>query len=200
MPMPRYEYIGRECLNPNETFEPWKYRIDYRCNMCGEEYSVHARSTPRKDPPCPNEACVAEAKAWDDAKARKNMSGILESGRFPGIGGNRAVQVIDDVAENIMATSGLTDLQDNVREGDVVAPKLPPKMQQAADNLWTPQHQPSMGSGPAPSAAQVAAMQSSALGGAFGSMAVNPRKILGEPGTNRLVPTGTRANPNYRPG
>jgi hypothetical protein len=86
-----------------------------------------------RKPACPN--CK---------KARKQRDGIgeiLTSGRPPAIGGNNPRnKAMDAAAEMVMEDYGMTDIKapNEIREGDSQAPKLPPAMQRAADNMFSP--------------------------------------------------------------
>jgi hypothetical protein len=59
-------------------------------------------------------------------------------GKAPGIvGANAMVKAIDETARITMEDHKLTDLHDtNLREGDSMAPKLPPHLQKMADGFW----------------------------------------------------------------
>lgn len=59
------------------------------------------------------------------------------SNRAPGIiGTNVHVKAIDETAKIVMEDYGHTDMRDDVRPGETMAPKLPPAQQAAADNYF----------------------------------------------------------------
>lgn len=109
-----------------------RYRSTYRCKVCGFKFSHITRKAPSVDdpcPPCPNLDC-------GEIQTRIGMD--IASGKAPGlIGENVAVKAYDETAKIVMQDHGMTDLHDtNLREGDVMRPKLPPAQQQAADNFF----------------------------------------------------------------
>lgn len=52
------------------------------------------------------------------------------------VGGNPVVQAVDKTAGIVMQDYGMTDLKDNIREGESMAPKLPAVQQKQADNYF----------------------------------------------------------------
>ena len=79
----------------------------------------------KSDPPCPK--CRA--------KARKRR-GLDMNGRAPAVGGSLVVRAVDTTAEIVMEDHGMTNLRDDAREGESMAPKLPPAQQAMADNFF----------------------------------------------------------------
>ena len=62
---------------------------------------------------------------------------MLEEQRAPGlIGASVMVKAVDATAEIVMQDYKLTDLKDNVRAGESIAPKLPPAQQALADGMF----------------------------------------------------------------
>jgi hypothetical protein len=178
------EYLGHEREEQEGYHAPSRLRIHYRCLRCGHEYSRIAKSLSVPDAPCPLKAC----KAIEAARAAENIARVVESRTAPGIIGDKPiVGVIDSVATQVMEDYKMTNLRDDVRMGETMAPKLPGKMQQAADNYFAP----GAGlTGMNPKQAQLIAKR--ALSGAYRSMAVAPMDVFpGQPGESALRRIGT---------
>lgn len=77
------------------------------------------------DPPCPKCAVKRKAKKFD-----------FKSGKAPAAGGSLIVRAVDTTLNMVSEDYGMTDLRTNVREGESMAPKLPPKQQAMADNFF----------------------------------------------------------------
>lgn len=148
-----------------------KVRVWFVCDDCGHEYSHVYDAIPRRNAPCPQVSCVAARAARRARKSADNVTGMLESGQTPGITGrNPMVGVIDNTAKVVMEDYQLTDLKDNIREGESMAPKLPGKMQEAADGYF------SGGAGQTSKQAQLIGRR--ALAGAYRNMAVAPTQVF----------------------
>ena len=131
------DYLGSEAMEPDGYLQPTRYRIKAKCGRCNHVYSWIANSPGGANKPCPKAACKEAAMNEEIERRALRLAKMLEEQRAPGvIGQNRIVQAIDTTAEIVMKDHGLTNLQDNVREGDILAPKLPHKMQQAADGFF----------------------------------------------------------------
>jgi hypothetical protein len=135
------EEIGREHAPPDGYLQPKKFRLRLRCLRCGHEYrSKPLVAVPRVDPSCPREECRIEREVERRLAERERIERMLEERRPPAQGGrNPVVGVVDRVAEQVMKDYKLTDLNDNMRTGDIAAPKLPPAQQRAADSFFTGQ-------------------------------------------------------------
>ena len=165
------EYLGYE-EEPQEGYmQPHKYRITCRCLRCGHEYNRVVSNLMSKNPPCPKKACKEAAIEEEVRKRLANAQAILESGDFPGVTGNRNVKIVDGVAEQVMSDYKLTDLRDNIRPGESMAPKLPPQMQKQADNFFGGAN---LGIG----GRRMNALAKRALAGAFKGAAVAPTDIF----------------------
>lgn len=118
------------------------YRLKLRCRNpeCMHVYTRVVDRLDLPDPPCPK--CRK--------KAKKKPTTDYSDGRAPAIGGtNMRNKAIDATAEVVMrdySGMGVHDLRDSggVREGDVIAPKLPPAQQSAADNFFSRKARKSM--------------------------------------------------------
>ncbi len=103
------------------------YRITLRCTDCAHRWRRTVTDLDETDPPCP--AC---------AKRPVNIGLDVSEGRAPAVGGNLAVKAMDETMEAVAADYHLTDLRTDAREGEVMAPKLPPAQQAAADAMFDP--------------------------------------------------------------
>ena len=161
---------------PGDTpFEKPLRRITYQCAKCGRVWKRTFKAMPANDPPCPNKACEALAQLAALKLETENLRRMLVEQRAPGhIGDNPRVQAVDRTAEIVMKDYGMTDLKDNIREGDNMAPKLPPVMQRQADNLFGGKAMKSVGLNDK----QIALMNRRAISGAYRRMAVAPNVIL----------------------
>ena len=184
------EYIGsREVPSDSYMGKP-KYRITCKCLRCGNTYKKTVSRLTDENPPCPKKACKEAIIRDERIKMERNLRAMIEAERGPAhLGTNIQVKAIDTTAEIVQKDYGLTNLKDNIREGESMAPSLPPKMQQAADNYFK---------GPVMSAdqksrrsKQLELLGRRALGGAFRGMAVNPGAIIPAPaGTKTLRKIG----------
>ena len=149
-------------------------RTANHCDVCGHEWSKVFRAVPKKDPACPMPACVAVSTAEAELRAAERMEQILESRIPPGhIGESKVVKAVDETARIVMEDYQMTDLKDNIRHGEGVAPKLPGQQQTMADNYF---------GGGAMQNAGISSKQAQLLGrraisGAFRSAALNPASI-----------------------
>lgn len=165
-----------------------KYQLVLRCKACRYKYkrTVELFGDESIDdvpnPSCPK--CAKRAMRTDSYEtaspplSHDGMNGIIESGRAPGIVGDKAiVRAIDKTAEIVMADHKLTDLRTDVREGDTMAPRLPPPQQKLADNFFGPVTKtPTMAN-----KRQQAKMQSMlrrAVGGAYRASAIDVKSVL----------------------
>jgi hypothetical protein len=104
-----------------------KYKVKIRCLQCDHVYVRTLKSLSQADPPCPK--CKTAAK---------EAPGIdFEGQRAPAIGGSVISKAIDETAQIVMEDYGLTNLRDDVRVGETMAPKLPPAQQAMADNMFS---------------------------------------------------------------
>lgn len=124
------------------------YEVTCRCRYCG---TVHTGIIKRKkdpNPPCPNVECSAASYQPPSGRlySMETMGSAAvpfefdpASGKAPSQGGTISLnKAIDATAEITMQMHGLTDLKDNIRMGDTMAPKLPPNQQQRADSFFAP--------------------------------------------------------------
>lgn len=169
-----------ERLEPDGYLQPSRWRIHYQCQRCGHKYSQVTTKLDGKDKPCPVKVCQAEARHEEVMREAHNLAKIIAEQRAPEhIGDNPMNRAIDRTAEVVMTDYGLTDLKDNVREGDTIAPKLPTvgesgmKLSEAADKFFA-----------GPGALQKEGMSrqaqilgAQAIAGSFANMAANPARL-----------------------
>ena len=109
-----------------------RFQVVIRCTACRHKYrrtmtaADESALADMPDPPCPKCSAPAPVARGMDVSA----------GKAPAVGGSLAVRAVDTTAEIVMQDYGMTDLRSDVREGESAAPKLPPKLQEAADNMF----------------------------------------------------------------
>ena len=146
-----------------------RYRLKCHCQVCGNVWTVYRDDPSKKPNKCPNKACKA---------VQTQPTFDLDSGRAPGIiGAKTIVKAVDLAAKIAMEDYHLTDLKDNIREGESMVPRIAPKLQQAADTMF--------GGGPAAKTASnrqqqafMSKMMRRAVGGAYAASAADVKSIL----------------------
>lgn len=103
-----------------------RFRVTCRCRQCGTVYKRIIRSETAADPKCPNRACRAVERTF----------GMDMDRPPPAVGGSVVVRAVDYTAETTMQDHGLTDLKDNLRPGETMAPKLAPALERQVDSFW----------------------------------------------------------------
>ena len=169
-------YVGSETLPPEGYLTPRRYKVTYFCHRCETEFSRIGTTIPKSDPPCPKKRCREAVFREAVQKEAFNLAKMLDEQHPPGhIGENIQVKAIDATAEIVMEDHHLTNLKDNIRVGETMAPPLPDGKQALADNFF---------GGNAMAAAGIPSRQAALLGrraiaGAFRSTAINPAHVLG---------------------
>lgn len=136
-PPPETERLSAEWAEPEQFLGPKLKRITFQCAACDHIWSRTYKAEPKKDPPCPNKRCADQAEIVDLKRQMANLTAMLESGQAPPtVGANARVRAIDVTADIVMQDNKLTNLKDNIRMGETMAPKLPPEQQKRADNLF----------------------------------------------------------------
>jgi hypothetical protein len=185
------DHTATDYLEPDGYLQPRRYREHFRCNLCGNEYSRVTTKPGRKPPSCPDAACKVQREEIARERAQERVAAMIEEGRPPAhIGDKPIVKAVDQTAQIVMKDHGLTDLRDNIREGEIAAPKLPAAQQRAADSFFSGSEVARM-AGPR-FKNRMDMLGRRAMAGAFKQMALNPKAILpqqqGEPAL-RLVRT-----------
>ena len=113
----------------------WRNR--YSCRFC-----AHKWKSPRYDTKAEADAAY-EAEGGDALecptclKVMKARGIDFNNPRAPAmIGQNVQIKAIDETAKIVMQDYGMTDLRTDVRPHETAAPKLPPKLQEQADNFF----------------------------------------------------------------
>jgi predicted nucleic acid-binding Zn-ribbon protein len=190
-PMPiENEYVGREEVGSDSYLGKSEYKVTCRCLRCGGVYSKIVKRLTDDNPPCPKKKCREAIKAEERALMERNIREMIEAERGPAQIGNKiVVKAIDTTAEIVQQDYGLTNLKDNIRQGEAMAPRLPPKMQDAADNFFSPQK--ALGGGDARRRKQMDLIGKRAMAGAYRGMALNPAAVVpGTMGQNTLRKIG----------
>jgi hypothetical protein len=109
-----------------------EFWIKNRCQSCHHTYRFKAISefsdaSDVEDKPCPK--CT---------KMQKTRGMDVSAGKAPSVGGSNIVKAMDQTADIVMETYGMTDLSSDGRPGAVMAPKLPPNQQERVDNFFAP--------------------------------------------------------------
>ena len=188
-----------------------KYRQRFRCSDCGHEWKSRWSSAPvTKDPPCPNPSCQQVRQLRQAQIEIQNLRKMIEEQKAPGQIGSPEVKKVDWVAETTMQSYGMTDLKDNLREGDTMAPKLAPKAQAAADNYFKPAETPATagmrmtdlatGKMRTARAEHLNKIAERAVKGAYRHRAVGPQEVVPAHLRNvsPLQVVRTEANPHFR--
>jgi hypothetical protein len=195
-----------EVQAPATPFEARKYRVRYRCAECGYEWhSRWMKVVPKTDPPCPNVSCVEVRQLRQTQLENQRLRAMLAEQRAPAqIGANAQVKAVDFTAETVMESYGMTDLKDNIREGESMAPKLPGPRQAQADNYFTSQPAKSIdlvtGRQRMIQAKHLNQIADRAMKGAYRRRAVTPVEVLPKETRNQppLTLVRTQHNPHFK--
>jgi hypothetical protein len=138
--MDETEDMGMDHLGDGDGFmAPKMYRHNFRCRRCGHKYHRDSPLVSLDAPPCPRKVCRLERELEAQKADMARLMKMFEDGTGPAhIGMNVGVKAVDETARIVMEDYHLTDLKDNIREGETMAPKLPLHQQQAADNFFNP--------------------------------------------------------------
>lgn len=126
-----------EMIEPKGFLEPRRYKVSFECELCGHHWSRTFKAIPKNDPPCPNKRCIADRETAQLKAEMANLKQMLEEQKGPGhIGANNLVKAWDVTQEMVAQDYKVTNLNDRPYEGESMAPKLPQKLQDAADNFF----------------------------------------------------------------
>jgi Flp pilus assembly secretin CpaC len=132
------ETLSSEWIDSEQYLGPKMKRITFECEKCSHVWTRTYRAEPKHDPKCPNKSCADKQQIADLKREMANLRSMIESGQAPAqIGHNIRTKAIDKTAEIVMADHHMTDLKDNIRQGETMAPKLSTVMQRQADTLFT---------------------------------------------------------------
>jgi hypothetical protein len=165
-----------------------KYQITLKCRSCTHRYKrvLFAESEEELDdvpnPPCPK--CAKRSRRTDTMQQatppipHDGLTGIIAEQRAPGVNGSTMVKAIDQTAQIVMQDHGLSNLKDNIREGDIMAPRLPPAQQKLADNFFVNPRTGVSANGNKRQSARLARLARGAIAGQFRSTAVDVKAVL----------------------
>lgn len=171
-----------------------KYRLTFSCSDHGSFKIITQDEQKAMDDnyiaPCPQ--CKAKKKkvhrrvvlgdgpvSESDINGNPNPPPIQKA---PSIGGSNIGKAVDATARMVMEDYGMTDLRDNVRQGEAMAPKLAPRLQEQADSFFSPKKNKAL---PSSAAGQIAR---AALSGKFSPVRTNSPDPMG------MIKTGVKAN------
>ena len=185
---------GFEMDEPEGFMEPKVYRARFLCSRCNKIfYSPWLKAPPKKIYPCPRIKCREAAAAEAALADNRRFSAIAESGKPPGhIGDKTIVKAVDETARIVMEDHKMTNLRDGIRQGESVAPKLPPMLQASADNYFSGQSPGLNMGGAGIRRNRLQQLAARAVRGQFAADAFNPATLIGgRPGdpAMRLVRT-----------
>jgi hypothetical protein len=193
------KYEGYELVEGEGFMQPKRYKIGYECGRCNRKFSRTFKAIPAVDPPCPSKSCSQALEVEQLRKELANLKAMIEDGRAPAqVGANVRVKAVDMTADMVMKDHHLTDLRDNIREGEIMAPKLPPVMQKAADGFFAGDANKALGTNKPISQRQqnyMKSMTARAIGGAFRDGAVAPNQVLPKDKPR----SATISNPSFSP-
>lgn len=173
-------HLGTDTLPPDRYLGPRRYLITCFCERCQTEYSWITEKFTNRNKPCPSAACVEFRAERAAAKASRNFAKIVEEQRAPGVIGSTVARAVDTTAEIVMQDHKMTDLRDNIREGDIVAPSLRPELQRQTDGFFNGQAlNEAVGGGRLPGgmSRRLQIMGQRALRGGYRTMAADPGAI-----------------------
>lgn len=197
------ETFDSEWVDSDQYLGPRMKRITFQCTKCGHQWIRTLKAEPKRDPPCPNRRCVETSRLADLERENENLRRMLEEGCAPAtIGQNIRVKAVDETARIVMEDGHYTDLRDNVREGETMAPKLPQAQQALADAMFsnkeakTPVISTDGRRGMSIPSARLRAVGMRAIGGAYANNSVKPTAII----PSVRPPMVAVKNDRYNPG
>ena len=102
----------------------------YACNDCGAEFKHWHTSKNEPAPPCPECEATAIVEDLEAESRRGRMAEILEAQQPPARGGSTKAKAVEMAYQIAEQDYGMTDMRDNLREGDTAFVK-PPQIQTA---------------------------------------------------------------------
>jgi hypothetical protein len=131
------EHVDTTTLPAESFLGAKRFRVTCLCKRCGKTFRYTTAKITDTDRPCPKKACKQAAHSEQVMREAENLSRMIESQRPPGhIGEKISVKAVDETAKIVMEDHHLTDLKDNIRTGEAMAPKLPGDQQRLADGFF----------------------------------------------------------------
>lgn len=131
------------------------FETKYKCGDCAHIFYKMTENDPRKSggrlPACPECKKVKKTEATmyikvrGDYKERTNeerearTQAMISSRKPPAMGKTNFTKAMDATAEIVMQDYGMTNLQDNLRAGDSMAPKLEHRLESKVDEVFKAQ-------------------------------------------------------------
>lgn len=198
------ESIESEWVDSEQYLGPRMKRITFQCSRCGHTWVRTLKAEPKRDPPCPNRRCEEIVEREQLKRENENLRRMLEEQRAPAtIGQNVRVRAVDETARIVMEDQKLTDLRDNIREGETMAPKLPQAQQALADSMFSAKPDAVMPvidsagrRGMTIPAQRLRAVGMRAIGGAYRNNSVKPTAIIPAARPGRIVVANPRHDPS----
>lgn len=151
----------------------------FRCTHCQTKWKGKLATLDSPNPPCPNLNCAEIAGIISSKHRQENEAAVAfefdPAGKPPAMGGATIVKAIDYTAEMVMQEHQMTNLKDNLRDGDSMAPPLPVAQQKAADSFFSAGANSQIGK---KRAAQMQQMGKRAMAGAYRSSALDIKSVL----------------------
>lgn len=129
------------------------FETKYSCTDCNDVFFVITENRPKgRCPACPKckqkhpeRRSISKSNiTYSQELLDKRHEEIVNSKKAPSVGGSNFTKAMDSTAEIVMQDYGLTNLQDNLRAGDSMAPKLSHELERKVDQVFKPQ-KPIMG-------------------------------------------------------
>lgn len=124
-----------------------KYRMTFKCAECGNVFRKITTNVDLVKAPCPEckkgERIVKLVRSNDGPVSQQDLlerdwekQPYVYPPKSAESSGN-VIKAIDETAKIVMEDHNMGDLRDNVRVGESMAPKLPPRQQRDADNMFS---------------------------------------------------------------
>lgn len=130
------------------------YRSTYRCSDCKHEFSRITKNLPKREPKCPK--CAKANRIRFKSSVSTDTHPHIEVTNIQGgtpdapvkafsMGKSNFTKAMDMTADIVMKDYGMTNLKDNLREGDSMAPKLRQDLESKVDQVFAPSRKPVAG-------------------------------------------------------
>jgi glutaredoxin len=133
------------------------FKSSYKCSDCKYQFEKITKNFPKKDPSCPKCKQVKKVNFKSSVSDKTHnldddsrVQEMIAARKPPSSGKSNFTKAMDYTSEMVMQDYQMTNLQDNLREGDSMAGKLSHEMERKVDAVFAPQ-KPIMGQGTASS-------------------------------------------------
>ncbi len=131
------------------------FETKYSCSDCTHVFSVVTENRPKgRCPSCPeckkkNHATLRSISKSNRSYTQKeldhNTQDILQSRQAPAMGKSDFTKAMDLTANIVMEDCNMTNLRDNLREGENMVPNLAPELEKRVETAFQPQKNNIMG-------------------------------------------------------